>query len=119
MWFPVFRRRWALSRSDGVEYRRERRSWVRAQLHALYDKWGLPRTLILAPLGLGAAWTLGRIRHMHADFWGLLLAAVVPVVLVVGGSWLWYRVKAPAALFNRFKPYFDEKNHPHPSRRFT
>jgi hypothetical protein len=114
MAFGVLRRRWVLWRESGADYRKERRQWVGAELQRLRLRWSLVPAAILAVAGPIVVWVYGRISGIDTDVVSLALAAVVPFVVVVAGAWGWYRMKAPNALFKKYKDFYVQRTPPPP-----
>jgi hypothetical protein len=95
---------------DDGQHGTDLREWTRSQFTARLRKANLPLSAGLAVAGPLVYWWWEAIHDMDVDDVGLILAAVIPVLLYMFGTWLSYWVRAPFHVFWRYKEYFEERN---------
>jgi hypothetical protein len=78
----------------------------------LRARWSFGWSAALAIVGLLLYLVRGQLTHAEIDLWGLVLAAIVPIAAIYGAAWIAHRLRAPAALYNELKRFYDEA---HPS----
>jgi hypothetical protein len=85
-------------RDSAREYRRARRNWVREHVRARLRLTALLTSLSLGIGGVLVYWTWARWRGTEFEpvrFWAL----VIPPIFYAAGTWMYYRMRAPAQLF--------------------
>lgn len=95
-------RSWWEQRVERVEvrrrYRSARRGWVRQHLTSRLAPVSLVLSLLLGVGSVLVYWTWARVRGTPFDpvgFWAL----IIPLAIYVLGTWVYYRIKAPAQVF--------------------
>jgi hypothetical protein len=112
--FPRRRNRWRDDRRAWKDYRNEILNWT-----AKHFREAIARThIVVHGLVLSAGpivyWRWEAAHHRSVDALGLVLAAVIPVVILLSLIWLWYSRQAPMQVWRAYKTFYDSHHPPLP-----
>jgi len=85
-----------------------------AQRRAFLSRNNVPTAAVVAVLSPVVYWWWEDSHEVDVNPIGLLLAAVLPIVVLLALGWAWYRVQAPAQVYAPMRKHYDAAHPPPP-----